>query len=89
LGNIERSKMGKRQRIALQQQANADAVRTERDEARAELEAVRQQLQQVGDALADAVRALDSYASSSQVAPLERSERAQAALRAWTELRGQ
>jgi hypothetical protein len=40
-----RTKMGKRQRIALQQQANADAVRAERDEARAKLESVRQQLE--------------------------------------------
>jgi hypothetical protein len=39
----------------------------------------------VRDALADAIRGLDSYAASSQVAPLERSERAAAALAAWEE----
>lgn len=40
-------------------------------------------LVEAGDALADAIRALDSYAASSQAAPLERSERAQRALERW------
>jgi hypothetical protein len=44
-----------------------------------------ERLRAAGDALADAIRGLDSYAASSQVAPLERSERAAAALAAWEE----
>jgi hypothetical protein len=44
------------------------------------------ELEAAGEALADAIRALDSYAASSQVAPLERSERAVKALDQWAAL---
>jgi hypothetical protein len=50
------------------------------------LEARVVELEAAGEALADAIRALDSYAASSQVAPLERSERAVKALDQWAAL---
>jgi hypothetical protein len=50
------------------------------------LEARVVELEAAGEALADAIHALDSYAASSQVAPLERSERAVKALDQWAAL---
>jgi hypothetical protein len=47
-----------------------------------ELEAEAGELREKGDRLADAVRALDSYAAMGG-APMERTERADAALKAW------
>jgi hypothetical protein len=55
-------------------------------EDRDRLEARVVELEAAGEALADAIRALDSYAASSQVAPLERTERAVKALDQWAAL---
>jgi ribosomal protein S2 len=86
-----RTKMGKRQRIALQQQANADAVRAERDEARAELESVRQQLEGAVEALERLEDALLVYHANGDALTLsEAKKRMRAAIaRAADRKRGQ